>query len=162
MISASENQLPDASCELIDARIRFANSAIPFLKPVVTEIVQLTREHDSIRSRLEQIDLHRQLQGTEDLYSAETHAIEESADQLSDRLKLCYDELQQVQGVSFSSGKPSLVDFICDLDEGTIHLCWELGQEKVSFWHWSCEDCGSRRRFEDATDLSSGLDSMLA
>ena len=162
MISAREGQLPKVSRELIAEKLAYSNSAIPFLTVVVKEIDQLASEHRSIRTRLTAIDLHRHLDGDTDLYSDEIKAVEESADQLCDRLVECYREMDQVQGISFDAAEPSCVDFPLQTDAGLIHFCWKLGEPNVAHWHWSDEPCESRRPIVGFEELTESEKSLLA
>ena len=160
MISAKENQLPPMSRELVTEKLRYANSTIPFLSIVVREIDQLAREHRSIRTRLGEIDLHRHLEGDEDLYTDELKAVDDAANKLCERLAECYKEMDQVKGITFDAAEPDYVDFPLQADEGVIHFCWKLGEPTVAWWHWSNEDCETRRPilgFEELTQASSSL-----
>lgn len=162
MVSAEENQFPALSRELVTAKLVYANSTIPFLKVVVTEIEQLASEHRSIRTRLGEIDLHRHLDGNTDLYSDELKAVEDSADQLCDRLAECYREMDQVDGISFDAAEPSYVDFPMESEFGLIHFCWKLGEPAVSHWHWSDEGCDCRRAISGFEEMTESGKSLLA
>ena len=160
MISAKENQLPNIERDLVAAKLIYANSTIPFLTVVVKEIDQLANEHRSIRTRLGEIDLHRHLDGNEDLYSDELKAVEESADLLCDRLAECYKEMDLIEGISFDASEPVFVDFPLQTDDGAIHFCWKLGEPTVAHWHWFNEPCESRRSitgFEEQTVATKPL-----
>ena len=126
------------------------------------EIDQLAREHRSIRTRLGEIDLHRHLDGDTDLYSDELKAVEESADELCDRMAECYQEMDQVEGISFDAAEPAFVDFPLQTEDGAIHFCWKLGESKVSHWHWSNEPCESRRPLIEMNISSQTGKSLLA
>lgn len=161
MISAQEDQLPVIGPEVFEKKLRFANSTLPFVAAIVKEIEQISNEHLSIRTRLGEIDLHRHLDGDGDLYSEELKAVEESADQLCDRLEECYRELNQIKDVSFDSSAPSHLDFCLETDDGTLHLCWKLGESSVSNWHWSNETCDHRRPIEGIEKLTK-IDKSLS
>jgi hypothetical protein len=161
MISAREDQLPQVDPTIVEAKLRYANSTIPFVSAVVQEIDQLAREHVSIRTRLGEIDLHRHLGADGDMYSEELQAVEESADQLCDRLEDCYKELGQIGGISFDASEPTHVDFLLTTDEGAIHLCWKLGEQVVSHWHWSNELCDARKPIVGFEELTTATKPML-
>lgn len=162
MISARDNQLPEISRDLVTSKLNYANSAIPFLKAVVHEIDQLACEHQSIRSRLTAIDLHRHLDGNADLYSEEIEAVEEAANHLCDRLSDCYREMSQVKGVSFDADNPAFVDFPLETKFGSIHFCWKLGEARVANWHWSDEACDSRRQLSGFDEFTKPENSLMA
>lgn len=162
MISAKENQLPDFARDKVTAKLVYANSTIPFLTVVVKEIDQLANEHSSIRTRLGAMDLHRHLDGNEDLYSDELKAVEESADMLCDRLAECYKEMDQVEGISFDAAEPTFVDFPLQTDDGVVHFCWRLGEPTVAHWHWSNESCESRRPITGFDEQTQAAKSLLA
>ena len=162
MISARDNQLPDVARDLVASKLSYANSTIPFLNAVVREIDQLACEHQSIRTRLTSIDLHRHLDGNTDLYSEEIKAVEESADHLCVRLTECYREMDQVEGISFDASAPTFVDFPFETQFGSIHFCWKLGEERVAHWHWSDETCESRRPLSGFDEFTKSGNSLLA
>jgi len=126
MVSAKQNQLPKHLSEMIEEKLSYANSTIPFLTSVVSEIVQLANECTSIRTRLGAVDLNRCLDTASDLYSDELRAVENSADQLCERLAECYQEMGQVEGVSFQESEPRYVDFPLQTEFGLIHFCWKF------------------------------------
>lgn len=162
MITAPDQNTPQSALERFNASFQFANSTLPFVRRVVAEIVALSSEHHAIRSRLDQIEDHRQLEGSEALYSDEIRDIESSADRLSDQLKVCYDELDQIDGIRCSLSDPSEVDFICHLEHNSLYFCWKLDEEAVEFWHWSNESCAVRRPIGDFEEIDRQHGSMLA
>ena len=162
MISAKDNQLPILSRDVVTAKLLYGNATIPYLTIVVREIEQLAREHRSIRTRLGEIDLHRHLDGDVDLYSDELRAVEESANQLCDRLADCYKEMDQIEGISFDAAEPTFVDFPLQSEDGTVHFCWKLGEPTVAFWHWSNEPCESRRPVVGFEEQTAATKSLLA
>lgn len=162
MISARDNQLPDISRDSVEAKLGYANSTIPFLTVVVREIDLLAREHQSIRTRLTSIDLHRHLDGNTDLYSDEIKDVEESADHLCQRLAECYREMNQVEGVSFDAERPTFVDFPLETEFGSVHFCWKLGEPRVAHWHWSDEPCDTRRPLSGFDEFTKPESSLLA
>jgi len=144
MISAKASHAAD----LLQQKLEFANSAIPYLNKVVGEIVSQADEHRSIRQRLEQLDVHRQLTGGDELYSSELKAVELMADELCGRIKNCYRELDQIEGITFSESQPDTIEFPLEVEKGIVHLSWRLGEESIGYWHWSDESKDSRRRIE--------------
>lgn len=141
MISAKADQ----GQELLNRKLKYANSTLPYLQVVVGEIVRLASEHRNIRQRLQQLDVHRQLTGSDDVYSAELQSVERMADELCGCIEKCYLELDGVEGITFSAEVPDTVEFPFEFENGIVHLSWRLGEDKVGFWHWSDESEDSRR-----------------
>ncbi len=131
--------------EVFQRKLKFANSTIPYLNVIVADIVQLAFEHHSIRVRLEQMDSHRRLPGGDEVYSSELKSIKQMADELCDQINECYLELDQIEGITFSTDKPNTIEFPFEVDNGTVHLTWIFGEEQVNGWHWSDETSDSRR-----------------
>ncbi len=144
MITAKASHAGD----LLQQKLEFANSTIVYLKVVVGEIVHQTEEHRSTRQRLEQLDVHRQLAGGDELYSSELRSVELMADELCGRIKDCYRELDQIEGITFSESEPDTIEFPLKVETGTVHLSWRLGEDSVQFWHWGDESKDSRRPVE--------------
>lgn len=162
MVSTKDNQLPNHLSQMVREKLAYANSTIPFLSTVVSEIDQLANECKSIRTRLGAVDLTRHLEAGSDLYSDELRAVENSADELCERLAECYQELKQVEGVRFEESRPQYVDFPLETEFGLIHFCWRLGETAVLHWHWSDETCEVRKTFSEFENLSDIGSSLLA
>ena len=161
MVYTSDNEQA-ALRQLIASKLAHANSTIPFLKAVVGEIAELSSEHRSIQSRLAQVGHHRQLQPSDDLYSEELNAVENSAAEIQERLAECCRELRLVDGLSFNEVRPTNVDFPLQTDSGLILFCWELGESKVGHWHWANESCEFRKDVAELSGLNELGNSLSA
>ena len=144
----------DCGQDYLRGKLEYANSTLPYLSVVVGEIVRLALEHRSIRQRLEQLDVHRQLTGGDEVYSSELQSVERMADELCGRINQCYLELDGVEGITFSAELPDTIEFPFEFENGIVHLSWRLGEEKVSHWHWSDESDDSRRSCETLMEIA--------
>jgi hypothetical protein len=51
-----------------------------------------------------------------------------------EKLQTCLEELEDI-GVELKDWSRGIVDFPCIVDGQEVYLCWEHGQDQVSFWH---------------------------
>ncbi len=51
-----------------------------------------------------------------------------------EKLQTCLEELEDI-GVELKDWSRGIVDFPCMVDGQEVFLCWEYGQDQVSFWH---------------------------
>lgn len=103
--------------------LRQANSALPLVMRVVSDIV---RSHDRVKSL--QAMLREGLSGKHQ-QTAQAE-IENSLGHLQDYL----DELTEI-GCEVKDYKIGLVDFIGRHKGHDVCLCWKLGEEQIEYWH---------------------------
>lgn len=113
-----------------------ANAALPLVRAITTDLVQLSREVMERRERLAFLASPRGsgTQRAKDLYAEELAQIEEELDKDSQQLQAYVDELREL-GVEPKSGPEGLVDFPSQMDDRIVFLCWKLGESEVLHWH---------------------------
>ncbi len=110
-----------------------ANAALPLVRAIVTDLVQLSRDVIDRRERLEQLKANR-ARRPHGVYDEELTQIEEELQRDAEQLQGFVDELLEL-GVEPKSGPEGLVDFPAQLDGRTVYLCWKLGEPEVRHWH---------------------------
>ncbi len=110
-----------------------ANAALPLVRSITADLVQLSREVMERRERLAHLSGGRNTTSG-DLYSEELAQIEEELEKDSAQLGEYVEELRAL-GVEPKSGPEGLVDFPCLMDERLVFLCWKLGENEVTNWH---------------------------
>jgi hypothetical protein len=119
-----------------------ANAALPLVKAIVTDLVELSRDVAQRRQRL--LSLSRpDRRRREDPYEEELIQMERELEADAQRIGEYVDELRQL-GVEAKSATDGVVDFPAVLDGRLIYLCWQLGEPEVAHWHE--RDAGYRGR----------------
>lgn len=116
--------------------IEEANSALPLVRAIVTDIVTKYGEVSERKSRLDQIRESRKSsgRGPHDLYREELVQVEEELDKEITRLQEFIEELDNL-GVELKDISRGLIDFRGMMDGREVYLCWMLGEEEVGHWH---------------------------
>ncbi len=133
-----------------------ANQRLPLVRAIVQDIVDLNRDIEDRRGRLNRV---RKLRGNSSpgrLYSDELDQVEADLRNDERRLAAFIAELQEL-GVEFKDSTRGLVDFPAMLDDRVVYLCWQLGEPEVHFWHEL--DAGFSGRQSLMAESVSGTDS---
>jgi hypothetical protein len=109
-----------------------ANSTLPLVRAIVTDIVKQTREVQELRDRLAAIrrDPRR---SADDVYSEELAHSEAELEAEKTKLVELIDELAKL-GIELKS-PDGLCDFPSLRDGRVVYLCWRLGEPEVMHWH---------------------------
>ena len=110
-----------------------ANAALPLVRAITQDLVQLSREVIERRERLALLTSGRS-GSARDLYSEELLQIEDELEKDGQRLQGYVQELIEL-GVEPKSGPDGLVDFPSMMDGRVVLLCWKLGESEVLHWH---------------------------
>jgi hypothetical protein len=110
-----------------------ANAALPLVRAIVQDIVELARD---LQERQERIERSRGA-GRGRLSAAHE---EENAGGLADiergeeRMRELEGELTDL-GIELKDNLMGLIDFRCRMDGRDVYLCWKLGEPAVAYWH---------------------------
>jgi hypothetical protein len=110
-----------------------ANQALPLVRAIVKDLVDLSREVFERRQRLASLHGNRPRTAS-DVYSEELRQVEEEVERDTERLQEFAEELRTL-GVEPKSGLEGLVDFPSTMDGRVVYLCWRLGEPEVLHWH---------------------------
>jgi hypothetical protein len=110
-----------------------ANAALPLVRAITADLVQLSREVMERRERLALLSGRRN-PAAKDFYSEELAQIEEELEKDSEQLQAYVEELRAL-GVEPKSGPEGLIDFPSLVDGRIVFLCWKLGEPEVMHWH---------------------------
>lgn len=119
-----------------------ANAALPLVRAIVSDLVELGRDVAQRRQRLLSLarpDRRRRA----DPYEEELIHMERELEADSRRILDYVEELRQL-GVEAKSATDGIVDFPAILDGRLVYLCWQLGEPEVAYWHE--RDAGYRGR----------------
>ena len=149
-VTDSFSQIPTPSCSTeqdTKFTLRTANAMLPLVRSIVRDIVELSVEITQIRRRLEELGVEHISDDSQDVYSTEVAAVQDSVDRQSDRVRECVAELNEL-GVWPRSLVAGYVDFPATREGKEVCLCWRLGEPEVMYWHSADEPC-SRRKLAD-------------
>jgi hypothetical protein len=149
-VTDSFSQIPTPSCSTeqdTQFTLRTANAMLPLVRSIVRDIVELSVEITQIRRRLEELGVEHISDDSQDVYSTEVAAVQDSVDRQSDRVRECVAELNEL-GVWPRSLVAGYVDFPAMREGKEVCLCWRLGEPEVMYWHSADEPC-SRRQLAD-------------
>jgi hypothetical protein len=113
-----------------------ANAALPLVRAVVRDIVQLSESIGDRRVRLDHLKARHRRAGRADIpaYAEELAQAESELARDIEQLRHYVQELEQL-GVELKSAPEGLVDFPCKMDGRLVYLCWKYGEPEVMFWH---------------------------
>jgi len=110
-----------------------ANAALPLVRAITADLVQLSRDVMERRERLAFLT-GRRPSPTNDPYSEELAQIQDELEKDNAQLQAYVDELREL-GVEPKSGPEGLVDFPSMMDGRIVFLCWKHGEPEVMYWH---------------------------
>lgn len=121
-----------------------ANKALPLIRAIVQDIVDLYRD---VRDREQRLNSMRRgstgKQQQDDPYSEEVEQVRTDLEKDIEKLEGFFEELVEL-GVDFKDPVMGLVDFPSMRDGQEVCLCWKLGEPAVEFWH--TQDAGFQGR----------------
>ncbi|MHC4879201.1 MAG: DUF2203 family protein [Planctomycetota bacterium] len=111
-----------------------ANQRLPLVRAIVQDIVDLNRDIEERRARLNHVRKLRGNSSPGQLYSDELDQQEIDLRTDERRIAAFVLELHEL-GVEFKDPVRGLVDFPAMMDDRVVYLCWQLGEPEVHFWH---------------------------
>ncbi len=112
-----------------------ANRALPLVKAIVGDIVNLYGQIRDRRDRLAAItgpdSSHSR---RDDIYSEEVAEMESSVYQDIERLQEYVSELDQL-GIDLKDPQTGAINFSGLLEGREISLCWKQGENQITHWH---------------------------
>jgi len=100
-----------------------ANRSLPYVRKVVADLTQCYARVLEIRHDIEHPHPDQSAEQLETEY-----------EQAMERLGQFVDELNLV-GVELKDFEKGLLDFPCLQNDREIHLCWQLGEDRIVAWH---------------------------
>lgn len=110
-----------------------ANAALPLVRAIVEDLVELYGQVSDRRERLLLLRGDREPEQN-DPYSEELTQIEEELEKDGQRLQEYVQELRDL-GIEMKNGIEGIVDFPSMFDGELVYLCWKLGEPEVLYWH---------------------------
>lgn len=133
------SNLPPAEAGPADYRpkklftVEQANSILPLVRAIATDLARLSREVIERRERVALLSAGRPT-NSRDMYSEELAQIMEELEKDGQQLQEYVEELREL-GVEPKNGPEGLIDFPSLMDGRIVYLCWKLGEPEVLHWH---------------------------
>ena len=110
-----------------------ANAALPLVRAIVKDIVELAHALRDRHERLERLSgASRDAMG--EAYREELEMLREEQDRSEQRMREYIQELTAL-GVELKDYYAGLVDFPAWMNGHEVYLCWRLGEPEVQHWH---------------------------
>jgi hypothetical protein len=120
-----------------------ANAELEHVRPLVEQLVAGRQEHMAALERQE--ELERKIRGNGGgIPPAELAEATAEVDGIARRLAKLVDEINE-HGAQVKDLDTGLIDFPALRGGETVLLCWQLGEDKIAFWH-SVDDGFAGRR----------------
>lgn len=116
--------------------VQQANRALPLVRRIVQDIVELYTDLHRRRERLAALRTRQGqiTRGPDDPYEAEVLQMESDLEHDVERLQEYVDELRRI-GVELKDPFTGLVDFRTIVEGREAYLCWRLGEDEITSWH---------------------------
>lgn len=126
-----------------------ANKALPLVRAIVEDIVQLYADVKDREQRLNALRRGTTGKATQDdPYSEEVEQIRSELEKDVEKLEGFVEELLEL-GVEFKDPVMGLVDFPAVIDGQDAYLCWKLGEPSVEYWHTHDAGFQGRQKLEE-------------
>jgi hypothetical protein len=110
-----------------------ANALLPRIRPLVERLVESRADLLAVQAR--QAEVASLVGGNGGGLDPGTPAsLQQSASEAEQRLQETLSELTEL-GVVVKDLDAGLVDFPSTRDDTPVYLCWQLGEERVAYWH---------------------------
>lgn len=110
-----------------------ANAALPLVKAIVKDIVELGRDLHDRHERLARL-LPSEGGSVDDAHREELEPMQAEFEHGQERMRELIDELSSL-GVELKDYRIGLIDFRAWMQNREVYLCWRLGEEEVAHWH---------------------------
>jgi hypothetical protein len=121
-----------------------ANRALSELRPLVEEMVAHSRALDQARAG--HAKAMRRIAGNGgDLTPSDLAELQEALEREAGAIGACVEQIEAL-GAQVKGIEAGLIDFPALRDGEEVLLCWQLGEEEITFWHTPSEGFAGRRR----------------
>ena len=104
-----------------------ANSTLPLVKRIVSDIVKTHAKAKDLRKHLQALDAKAIQQPAAQQQQKD---LERAVEQLQEFIS----ELTAV-GAELKDFETGLIDFVGRHENRDVYLCWRLGEESIAYWH---------------------------
>ncbi|MEZ6120382.1 MAG: DUF2203 domain-containing protein [Pirellulaceae bacterium] len=131
-----------------------ANSMLPLIRAIVSDLVALWHDVSERKRRLESLAEGRTFRSP-DVYSEEVEFVEQQLERDVERLRAYLDELREL-GVE-PQGFDGVIEFPTMMDGRLAYLSWKFGEPQISYWHDAEGNSPGRLPLPAATETVTSL-----
>jgi hypothetical protein len=125
-----------------------AEAMLPILSSLLLKATSAKAEVQAIEAEFERVRIHVFASGGAELDVVALSRRRAEADKLMQQMKDSVAEIQAT-GVQVKDLDTGLLDFPCNVEGGTILLCWKLGESSITHWHGVDEGFAGRKRIDE-------------
>ena len=125
-----------------------AEALLPVLQGLLQKAISAKQTVQAIEAEFERIRTHVFASGGADLDIVALSRRRAEGDKLVQQMKDSVAEIQST-GVQVKDLDTGLLDFPCNVDGGTVLLCWRLGETSITHWHGVDEGFAGRKRIDE-------------
>jgi hypothetical protein len=125
-----------------------AEAMLPILSSLLLKATSAKAEVQAIEAEFERVRTHVFASGGAELDVVALSRRRAEADKLMQQMKDSVAEIQAT-GVQVKDLDTGLLDFPCNVEGGTILLCWKLGESSITHWHGVDEGFAGRKRIDE-------------
>ncbi len=125
-----------------------AEAMLPVLEGLLRKAISAKKQVQAVEAEFERVRTHVFASGGAELDVVALARRRAEADKLVQQLKDAVAEIQST-GVQVKDLDTGLLDFPCNVDGGTILLCWRLGESRITHWHGLEEGFAGRKRIDE-------------
>jgi hypothetical protein len=125
-----------------------AEAMLPVLTLLLRKAIAAKKQVQAIESEFERVRTHVFASGGAELDVVALARRRAEGEKEMQHLKDSVAEIQST-GVQVKDLDTGLLDFPCNVDGGTILLCWRLGESHITHWHGMDEGFAGRKRIDE-------------
>ena len=109
-----------------------AESLLPRLTELFSEMRSLKEEYDGFRGRVEQLD--QKMRGNGHMVDGELKEAQAGLERTAGDLNNFVGQVNAM-GCELKDIDQGLIDFRAELDGREVYLCWKLPEQSIDWWH---------------------------
>ena len=126
---------------------REANAALPLVRAIVRDIMQLAAELRERGERLQKTGGGKQR--IDDAHREELQQLQADLERDQEKIGEYFTELNRL-GIELKDPFTGLIDFPCWMDDREVYLCWRHGEPQVAHWHELDAGFAGRQKLQES------------
>jgi hypothetical protein len=109
-----------------------ASSLLPRLRDIVSDLQNLKRARDRLQEQIGA--LTGRASGNGHLVAKDLNDKRARAESITSEMNVLFEEITSM-GCELKGVEQGLIDFPHERDGRVVYLCWQLGEERIEWWH---------------------------
>jgi hypothetical protein len=124
-----------------------AEELLPYIAPLLFKLRELKRQQDDLQAQ--RTELVQKSRGNGHGVDNEAGKVQREMEELGTHINELIEKVQGM-GIELKDPELGLVDFRSIREGREVYLCWQLGEEHLSFWHEIDAGFAGRQPLEEA------------